>query len=285
MDNESCGDDLQGCSEMLHASEAADDCEVVSVGVADSLGTATTDSGNAHVTTTRSIQRRKFSFSKELILIFLQSVRLHDAHLAQHGKKDEVFGKVCATFLSNLPAATWEHLRKPTVKTLRDKFRTLMADRKSSNAHNENASGIAEDVGPIDQLLDDFLLESNEAAEERRREKGEQNAREEALQAAGETIQRNALTRRQTVGDSGSGSCRSTPSKRQRDDDEEGWVELVKEEISSKRAAREKDISLREREMALSEKQFEEDKSDRALQRAQTRATLDLLNALVDKLK
>lgn len=69
-------------------------------------------------------------------------------------------------------------MRNPTLKTLRDTFRAMMADRKALNAINERATGIVEAIGPADQLRDDFLLETKDADEERRCQQSEREAQD-----------------------------------------------------------------------------------------------------------
>lgn len=44
-----------------------------------------------------------------------------------------------------------------------------MSDRRETNKINSNSSGIADDMGPEDQLLDDVLLEVRESDEEGRK--------------------------------------------------------------------------------------------------------------------
>ena len=79
-------------------------------------------------------------------------------------------------------------MQKPTMKTMRDKLRCRMADRREVNKINANISGIAETIGPADELLDHFLREVQELEEARARERNETTAREEAL-IQGEKIQ------------------------------------------------------------------------------------------------
>jgi len=93
----------------------------------------------------------------------VQSVAEHRAHLAPHGTIDKIFDKVRETFIQNLPTCTWDRVTKPTIKTLRDKLRCLMRDRRSVNNINERASGIDEEISSVDELLDDLIHEKDEA--------------------------------------------------------------------------------------------------------------------------
>lgn len=226
---------------------------------------------------------KKFTFSKETKYLLLQAVRQHDAHRAPHGSKDEYFTKVLHTVIANLPPRMWETVQKPKMKTMRDKLRAVMAERRETNKRNANSSGIAEEVGPAEQLLDDMLLEVQESEEARRNERDCATAREDALVAAGDQIQRNALTRRQTVGDDGTGSTRSTPRKRRHVEDMDGWNEALERELEHKRASRERELQLRSEELQLSKERWDEEKLEREHNRNQSKKQLDLLISLCEK--
>lgn len=120
---------------------------------------------------------------------------------------------------------------KPSVKTMRDKLLPMMADLRGENKRNARISGTVEDIDFAEQLLDYFILEVDETDEKRSKKYDSRTAREESLVAAEEDIQRSAVTRRQTVGDSGTGSTRSTPCKRCIVDDEDGWNQAMSREL------------------------------------------------------
>eukprot|EP00171_Calliarthron_tuberculosum_P023242 IDg23242t1 len=117
-----------------------------------------------------SMNLMKYTFTKSARLLLLKCVREHDAHLAAHGEKDKAFEKVHQRFMNDIPVQTLLRHHKPSVKTLRDKFRTMLAARKSKNRVNEAASGICEIVTEEDQLLDNFLLEIEDAKLQRKQE-------------------------------------------------------------------------------------------------------------------
>jgi len=75
-----------------------------------------------------SVKLKKYTFTKETRMLLLQSVRECDAHLAAHGAKDKLFAQVYERFTTNLtPSALLRH-QKPSVKTLRDKLRSMLTD-------------------------------------------------------------------------------------------------------------------------------------------------------------
>lgn len=149
-------------------------------------------------------------------------------------------------------------MQKPQIKTLRDKVRSMIVDRRSTDASNAAASGISEEVGPVDQLLEDIILEKDTFEEGKKQEKDDLDAREEALVSTGETIQRNAVSRRLSVGDDGTGSSRSTPRKRRNTEDLEEWNALLCKELEDRREARKREFELRQIEVSFTRDRWEE---------------------------
>lgn len=80
-----------------------------------------------------TVKQKKFTFCKTFKLILLQAVQQHDAHRAPHGKMDERYRQVLQTFLNNLSERIWSNVQKPQIKTPRDKVRSMIADRRSTN--------------------------------------------------------------------------------------------------------------------------------------------------------
>ncbi len=152
------------------------------------------------VSTQKSKKNRKlhrFRFTARFILYLVKSVREHDVHRSENGAKDMAFFKVFSDFLQQIPINVWTRQQKATVKALRDKFRSLMSSRQSTNPANEKSSGIVENISEADHLLDDFLLEQIEIEEARHQSNDNLSKREKRLQAAGEAIQDAALKRKQ----------------------------------------------------------------------------------------
>lgn len=71
-----------------------------------------------------------FIFDKKRKMTLVQSVAEHEAHLVAHGLLDRRFEKVRETLIEKMPPATWLQQVKPSVKTLRDKFRTMKRYRR-----------------------------------------------------------------------------------------------------------------------------------------------------------
>ncbi|KAI0560678.1 caldesmon isoform X1 [Gracilaria domingensis] len=149
-------------------------------------------------------KNRRFRFTDTYDLFLLRAVRKEDAHVAKWGHTETAFDKVLQTFLSQVPSPVFLYTKKPSTKTLVDRFKRLIALRRSAVKQNESASGIAEVFGEKEELLDDLILEMDEKAEQLREEKEQQNKKERRLIEAGEIIRMSALKRASRGNSSGS---------------------------------------------------------------------------------
>eukprot|EP00171_Calliarthron_tuberculosum_P021992 IDg21992t1 len=87
------------------------------------------------------------------------------AHLAEWGKTQELFVKTHGLFTSAPQFKALGGAARPSWKTLADCFKKLVADRKTADRRNSQASGIAEKHGELEQLLDDVIQQVNEKHE------------------------------------------------------------------------------------------------------------------------
>lgn len=77
----------------------------------------------------------------------------------------------------------------------------------------------------------DLLLKVKEMEEERKRERNQVEAREDTFVAAGEQTEQNIAGRRRMVGDSRTGSMRSTFRERAVATEDDSWKKVVIGEI------------------------------------------------------
>lgn len=124
-------------------------------------------------------------------------------------------------------------MQRATV-TMRDKLRATMAESRTANARNANSFGNAEEGTLTHHLLAVFLLELDESEETLPKKWDGTIAREEALFAAGEEIQRNELSRRLFVDDEGNESTRSTHKKRRLAEDMTEYKSTLEKELAHK---------------------------------------------------
>ncbi|CDF35739.1 unnamed protein product [Chondrus crispus] len=181
-----------------------------------------------------------------------------------------------------------------TWKSVRDRFKKLIADRRRKNKNNLNASGIIEVRGEKEVLLDDLLLEIDEHEESKRIEKEDRNAKERRLMEAGRLIRAQALQRHTNSGSSrgldsaGEGAVddeeisanaerRKNTSKRRRvlcDSDGEEKVLMI-QDMEARREAEKKRLDLESRRLELEQKreQRQQEASER-LAKAEERKIL-----------
>lgn len=96
-------------------------------------------------------------------------------------------------FWQNLPMHVKQNSIRNSIKSVKDKIRTIMNDRRSFVSFMSHKSGVDEETTPIDDLLDDFLQEIEDINLSKHRKAEENNQREIKLVAAGELNQRKAL--------------------------------------------------------------------------------------------
>ena len=63
------------------------------------------------------------------------------------------------------PSRCLEVISEPTWKSLHDRFKKVVADRRNKNLKNQAVSGIVEERGEREMLLDDLILAIDEQEE------------------------------------------------------------------------------------------------------------------------
>lgn len=133
---------------------------------------ATMDDTDNTVHTSPNI-RKRMRFSSTMDILLLQAVTLHDAHIAPHGMMQKRFEDVFDVFLKTLPSSAVKNCINVSWKTLSDRFRKLVVDRRFTNRKTVGMSGISECFGEREQLLDDVIHTMYESTETVRDERGE----------------------------------------------------------------------------------------------------------------
>lgn len=75
-------------------------------------------------------------------------------------------------------------MKKPTVKTIRDKLKIMLRERRRVVATKVEFSGITEEVGPMYHLLDELISEQDDMELEPRKEREELGSQEKHLVAS-----------------------------------------------------------------------------------------------------
>lgn len=141
-------------------------------------------------------------------------------------------------------------MRKPTIKRLKDKFRSNCCERKEADAANLAASGIIEDVSDGNVLIDEILREKADEQKQRQRERHNAESNEKVPVKAGEQIRElatvGAVKRTAAVSVSaGSESTVVTSKKVRREDkDMDAWQTLLRSELQSRQETKEKSIAM-----------------------------------------
>lgn len=192
------------------------------------------------------VSLRRFSFCSTSRMTLLQCVREFEAHLADHGKKDGAFQNVLDRFIGLTPPVRWRRMQKPKLKTVRDKFRSMLQIRKEEVKAYESASGVSEPVTEENKLLDEFLFEIKEKEETARMEAETASNRDRALTEAGRRLQEQGLQRRPAS----SGRLRQRSSESATDDWNE-FTDSIEAQMAKKVKLQEDDLKMRKEELNM----------------------------------
>lgn len=254
--------------------------------------------------TATTSQKRMFKFNDETKYIMLQCIRQHNAHLAGHGKADQQFRKVLQTFIENIPSHLKVMYNMPTVRAMRDKFRSLLIDRKNYVKFIEAQSGVVDQNSPVEDLLDDFIQEVEDVTSKKRKRANENEEREAELETAGQLIQQQSVTRRQTsrnlesqesmndeivpVGQMESElSVTAQPCRKimRGDDNMAEWNMIIQKQLNDKKAIDVHNLQLRARELEIQKDKWEEEKKDREASREKDKANTALMLCMAENMK
>ena len=125
--------------------------------------------------------------------VLLKCMHRHQAHVAPHGQSNRLYENVHMQFISDLPVPIWKRIEKPTVKALRDKYRTMARGR------SQYLASVAGDEHESEATLLFCLMVSSTKKEEltkTRRETQEQVlTRESALETTGNALREQDVRR------------------------------------------------------------------------------------------
>lgn len=222
----------------------------------------------------------RFNFNIQSKLTLVQSVGAHGAHVAEHGHLDAVFEEVRKTFIQNLPPSTWTTHSKPSVKTLRDKFRYMMRARRTVDRSNAGASGIAEDITETDQVLDDLITEKDEEEEEKKVARDEASAKESDLIEKGFELRGAASCRTQSESEEEKKARREERANNRKRRLEEGtdgdeWSQMMRTQLVERREEMKRANDIRTQEVALMRERFEQDRQERQDDRQERQAAAE----------
>lgn len=108
------------------------------------------------------IKRKRIRFNKTLNYLLLQSVAAAGAHAAPYGEGGKRYDRAAVVFWELVGGKTRADTLPPTAKTIRDRFTTVMDQRRKDIKATSAASGIVEEREAREVLADDLLLEIDE---------------------------------------------------------------------------------------------------------------------------
>lgn len=212
------------------------------------MGDATPSDEDAAAQPPSSTSMRRFWFTDSCRMLLLNCIREKNAHLAEHGTKDDAFRAVLEKFIALTPENRWRRVQKPKLKSIRDKFRTMMSERKKTVETNAAASGIAEEDPSLEELLlDEFLFEEREQRETGAAQAQDRVGREQALAEAGRNILEQSLQRRP----SNSSAQNRRRAAAEMNDDVDTFTFDVNNQLSKRAKISENEVKVKEMEMQM----------------------------------
>lgn len=118
--------------------------------------------------------------------------------LSAWGKLQEIFVKTHFMFKSAPKFKDLGRAARPSWKTLEDRFKKLVADRKTADRRHAQASGIFKKHGEMEQLLQKIMEQVNEKHEEEWGVMDEKTAKELRLKAEGDEMHDIAVNRQRS---------------------------------------------------------------------------------------
>ena len=177
-------------------------------------------------------QRRRFT--EELDFFLLKEAILAGAHIPPHGKQQEYFKEV-AKALNNTNVLPW----KTDYKHFLDRYRLILTAYQISDRHKASSSGIEEEFGQREQLLEDIRNLVDDEKDRRKQSREAEANKEVELVAAGVRVREQAMakplrgsSRSDSTADSqdkernGSGNKKRKTYKAEENEEKEEFFEL-----------------------------------------------------------
>jgi len=256
---------------------------------------------------------KRFSYTPAWDLLLLKAVTSSRAHLSEHGEATKLYGESLEMMLKAAPQETFVRIKKPVWKSVRDRYKKISEEHAEKMKMSKPLSGVTEERGEREVLLDDLILEKKEHDEQRRSDAAKSTQKEARLIKAGEAIRALATSRQNAEPGLNRSSPSPTASKKRpshalyesdKDEKEELKAELAhrrdfeakrirideerlafekQKDIDMKRTA-EKAQLLAERKLAIEEKKAELEIEERKQQMEERSGMLDVLKMFAKKL-
>ena len=170
------------------------------------------------------------------------------AHVAPWGKSQAYFEKTHEAFLTSAEYKGSMSTTTPSRKTLSDRFRKIIGDRKAANALTSRSSGIAEAFDPKEQLLEDMTLEMKEHGEQEREKKEQKTAGDKKILYAGAVMRNSAVKRQRRRSKS-----HSTDS-RDRDASSDKEMEMLQKDMEARKVFEDTKVGIEKERLDMEKK-------------------------------
>lgn len=166
---------------------------------------------------------------------------------------------------------------------LRDKFRTSVRDRRSTDKRNTAASGISEDITELDQLFDDLISKKDRDGNEQNEERDEANERKALLVKYGKKLRTASASRIKKKDKEDKSDRYSRKSKRGTVEGIEyiEWSSIISDQLEVKREQDKHFNNLHKQKFQPMRERFKKDKLDREKAHSQTKKNIDFMVVLI----
>lgn len=246
-------------------------------------------------------KKRRIRFNKSLDAALLKCVTITGCHLAAHGKMQSKYEEAIPHFVQSAPLHTLDNVQQPSWKTLSDRFKKIVEEHRTARKRNERATGISEEYGEREQLLDDLLLEIDEHEENIREKNEEKTALEQRLATGGEEIRRLSMNRtgsssrnpnastsiQESEEGTGDNGDNNSTGRRRRSGHDEGEsddevIMILKRSVNDRNEIEGKRIKIEEERLKLECKRLEEQQLNLENERSERKRKLDMEESRIE---
>jgi hypothetical protein len=139
-----------------------------------------------------AVRPRAIRFTAAMDMVILETVNEVGAHISQYGQYQKLFERVSNACKAHMSFSNCT----PSAKSVWDRFKKLMSEHRKADAANRRTSGIFEEYGPKEGLLQKTMDAMREKDEQERADRGERREAESRLLEAGENMRSYALQRK-----------------------------------------------------------------------------------------
>lgn len=142
-----------------------------------------------------NLKQRRIKFTGSTDLLLLKVVMNADAHLFSYVEAKSRFTQAVDLFLASALLQTFHNTKKPSWKTLQDRFKRIVWNQRDTMKRSQTASEIIENRVKPDQLPEDVDIVMDEFEKTRCAMRDKQAELDKRLQSAGENFRKLAVSK------------------------------------------------------------------------------------------